>query len=140
MKINFKLLSDKATLPTKNNPSDAGLDLYSTEDVSLEPGQKYIFSLGIASHIPKGHFASLRDRSGLASKHAIHTLGGVIDCDYRGEWKIAIVNLGHETYEFKVGDRIAQAVIQQIPDIEIVEVDELETTVRGENGLGSSGR
>jgi len=138
--LNIKLLHNAAQVPTKNNPTDAGFDLYSIEDLVIVSGERKIISLGIASEISEGYFVLVRDRSGLAAKHGIYTLAGVIDSDYRGEWKVVLVNLGNEDYPIKKGDRIAQAVIHKIPEVTITQVKELEETKRSDSGFGQSGR
>lgn len=138
--LNFKLLSPKAKLPQYAYPDDAGFDLYSTETVTLKPGQQHAFQLGLVSEIPVGWFVSVRDKSGLASKHSLHTMGGVIDSGYRGEWAVVLVNHGDQDYTVEEGDKVAQGILQQAPQAEIVEVDRLSDTSRGTGGFGSTGK
>lgn len=139
--INFKVkkLSPDAKLPTKDNPSDAGIDVYTNESYTLAPGERHLFSTGIAVEFPEGNVALLWDRSGLGSK-GIHRLAGVIDSGYRGEWKVALLNTTSEPYEIKAGDKIIQCVLQKFEAVEITEETELTETVRAEAGFGSSGR
>jgi hypothetical protein len=85
-------------------------------------------------------FHDIKDRSGLAAKHGLTTLAGVIDADYRGEVKVVLLNTSSETYEVQVGDRIAQAVFLPIPEFTLLEVDDLDSTIRGSGSFGSSGR
>ena len=134
-----KKLSPDAKLPSKDNPEDAGIDVYTNESYTLQPGERRAFSTGIAAEFPAGYVALFWDRSGLGSK-GIHRLAGVIDSGYRGEWKVVLINLTNEPYEIKAGDKIVQCIIQKFEPVDIVEVDELEESARGEKGFGSSGR
>lgn len=138
--LKFKLLSPNAKLPQYAHPDDAGFDLYSTETVTLKAGQRHTFQLGLVSEIPVGWFVSIRDKSGLASKHGLHTMGGVIDSGYRGEWAVVLINHGGQEYTVEKGDKIAQGILQQAPQAEIVEVSELSETTRGDGGFGSTGK
>lgn len=139
--ISFKVekLVPNAILPTKENPSDAGIDIYANESYTLKPGERHLFSTGIAVEFPKGQVALLWDRSGLGSK-GIHRLAGVIDSGYRGEWKVALVNLTKESFEIKAGDKIIQCILQKFESVKIKEVKTLKESKRGAKGFGSSGR
>jgi len=128
-----------ALLPTKKNPSDAGIDVYTNESHTLQPGEVHAFSTGIAVEFPEGYVALLWDRSGLGGK-GIHRLAGVIDSGYRGEWKVVLTNLTDQPYEIKAGDKIIQCVLQHFEPAAIEEVEALSETVRAEAGFGSSGR
>lgn len=139
MKIKFKKLNSKATEPTFGSKYSAAMDLYASEPVELEPGEYTLVQTGIAMEIPEGYWGNVRDRSGLAAKHAIHTMAGVIDSDYRGELRVALINLGKEIYSIKVGDRIAQIIIAKHESPVLEEVEELEDTDRGEGSFGSTG-
>lgn len=132
-------LDNKATVPTRANPNDAGLDLYSIESCVLSPGERHLFSTGIAISIPKGYRAKIEPRSGMANKMGINVLGGVIDSDYRGEIKVILISHGHGKILIAPGSRIAQLVIHQIELWNPVIVDTLEDTERGAGGFGSSG-
>lgn len=132
-------LSPDATLPVKGNAEDAGIDIYTNETYTLQPGERHMFTTGIACAIPTGYVALLWDRSGLGSK-GIHRFAGVIDSGYRGEWKIILFNSTTEPFEIKTGDKIIQAVVQQFEPTEITEVENLEESARGDKGFGSSGR
>ncbi len=138
--LKFKKLHPQAVIPKYAHATDAGFDLVTVETLALAPGAKATISLGLASEIPEGYFVSFRDRSGLAAKHGLHVLAGVIDAGYRGEWKVVMVNLGHETYEIAAGERIAQGIFHKLPAVKIVEVDRLGDSERGEGGFGSSGK
>jgi dUTP pyrophosphatase len=137
--FNVKKLSDNATLPTKENPTDAGIDIYTNESHTLQPGETHIYKTGLSIQFPEGYVALLWDRSGLGSK-GIHRLAGVIDSEYRGEWGVVLLNTTKDAYEIKAGDKVIQCVLQKFEPVEIQEVKELTETVRGEAGFGSSGR
>lgn len=139
--ISFKVqkLVDTATLPTKGNPADAGIDIYTNESYILKPGETHLFGTGIAVEIPTGYVALFWDRSGLGSK-GIHRLAGVVDSGYRGEWKIVLTNLTKKKFEIKAGDKIVQCLIQKFEPVKIKEVKHLSDTSRGAKGFGSSGR
>ena len=139
MKIKIKKLISEATLPQIGRAGDAAMDLVACKDCLLARGEKVLIATGIAMVIPAGFWGNIRDRSGLAAKHGLHTIAGVIDPNYRGEILVAMVNLGTEAYQIKAGDRIAQMLIQKFEDIEIEESDDLEASNRGEQGFGSSG-
>jgi dUTP pyrophosphatase len=138
--LQFFKINSIAHLPQYAHPGDAGFDLYSVEEGILNPGEKHMFALGIASEIPEGWYVSIRDRSGMAAKNGIHVLGGVVDSSYRGEWKVILVNLGKEAFTVSIGDRIAQGILQPAPQAELVEVKSLSESDRGEGGFGSTGK
>lgn len=139
MIIKVKKLKANATLPQMMRQGDAAFDLATCEDVLLHPGETKIIPTGLALEIPVGFVGNIRDRSGLAGKHALHALAGVIDSNYRGEIGIVMTNLSQIDYQIKTGDRVAQMLIQQIAMAEFEEVAELSETNRGENGFNSSG-
>jgi len=139
IKFNVQKLDANATLPSKENPGDAGIDIYTNETYTLKPGERYMFSTGISVEFPKGYVALLWDRSGLGSK-GIHRLAGVIDSGYRGEWKVVLLNTTKEKYEIKKGDKIIQCILQKFESAKIKEVKKLSETKRGKKGFGSSGR
>ncbi len=138
--VKFQLLRADAKLPQYAHPDDAGFDIYSTEKKTLVPGERYVFQLGISSAIPEGYFVSFRDKSGLAAKYGLHTLAGVIDSGYRGEWGVVIVNTGTEPVTIEKGDKIAQGILQEAPRAKIIEVGKLSDTERGLGGFGSTGK
>lgn len=139
MKIKAKKLSPDAILPQMMKAGDAAMDFYSYKDYRLKPGEKIVIETGVAIAIPRGYWGNVRDRSGLAAKHSLHTMGGVFDSNYRGEVQIVMINLSQEIYNIKKGDRICQMIIEKHEDIEIEEVVELDQTNRGENRFASSG-
>jgi len=131
-------LNESAVLPTRAHKDDAGLDLYSLENVVLEPGKSYLVKTGIALAVPDRHVGLIADRSSLAKK-GIKTIGGVIDAGYRGEIQVMMWNLTQQTYLIEVSQRIAQLLILPIVTPDPVEVNELDQTLRGEGGFGSTG-
>lgn len=134
-----KKLSPDATLPFKENPTDAGIDIFTNESYTLKPGETHSFSSGISVEFPKGYVALLWDRSGLGSK-GIHRLAGVIDSGYRGEWKVVLLNTTKKAFAIHKGDKIVQCIIQKFEPAKITEVKELKQSKRGKRGFGSSGR
>lgn len=138
----FKRLDPEAMLPERAHPGDAGLDLRSNVDVEVRPGERAMVPTGLSVAIPEGHAGLVLPRSGLASKRGL-TLSnapGLIDAGYRGEVVCAVVNLDpNEAVKISRGDRIAQLVIVQIPEIQPAWVEELPSSQRGEGGFGSTG-
>ncbi|WP_410769206.1 dUTP diphosphatase [Fontibacillus sp. BL9] len=130
-------------LPRKMSELASGFDLYAavTEDLVLEPGQRNLVPTGIAIAMPGGLEAQIRPRSGLAFKHGITCLNtpGTIDADYRGEIKVLLINLGQEPFAIKRNERIAQMVFQIVPEVNLLQVDELSETLRGAGGFGHTG-
>lgn len=129
-------------LPAYEHPGDAGLDLRSRDDVSLAPGERALVPTGIAIALPAGLVGLVCPRSGLAIRHGIGLVNapGVIDAGYRGEISVILVNHDREsTVTIRRGDRIAQLLIQPVEAAELVEVEELPGSHRGEGGFGSTG-
>lgn len=140
--VPIKRLDPTVELPTYAYAGDAGLDLRSSEDVTLAPFERRLISTGLAVAIPEGYAGFVQPRSGLALKQGLSMANtpGLIDAHYRGELKICAINLDpQKSIEVHRGDRIAQLVIQKVPVVNLVEVDELDETDRGEGGFGSSG-
>ncbi len=136
--IQFKKLNDTAIIPRRTSEGAAGFDIYCNDFVTLRPGVHCLLSTGIAMAIPHGWVGLIWPRSGLAAKHGINVLAGVVDADYRGEVKASLINHGQDTVEFKPGDRIAQILFQPVL-LQSIEVTELSDTVRGDGGFGSTG-
>ena len=109
------------------------------EDITLEPGVPVRIPTGLSIELPEGYVALFWDKSGLATKHALKTLGGVIEHTYRGEYQVGMINLGDKPHTFAKGDKVAQLLIQPIVTAEIVETNELSESERGEDGFGSTG-
>ncbi len=140
MKLQFKKLKSGAFELSYAHPGDAGLDLRSMEDYTLQPGERKIFDLGFALEFPDTHVALVKDKGSLPKNGGIHTMGGVFDAGYRGEYNVNLINLGSEPYEIKQGDKIAQLVIMPFDRAEIESVGELSDSERGEGRFGSTGR
>jgi dUTP pyrophosphatase len=117
------------------------MDICAAEAVKLKPGARFAVPTGFAVAIPHGYEIQVRPRSGLALKHGITCLNtpGTIDCDYRGEVKVILANLGEEVFEIERGDRIAQLVVAPAPQALVTEVETLDETARGAGGFGSTG-
>lgn len=139
-KILFKKLHPDAQIPHMIREGDAGMDVYSIENITIPARQRIAVKTGISSAFPSGYVALVWDRSGMAFKHGIKTMAGVIDCTYRGEWMIILYNTTDEDYEIKVGDRIAQVLLQKYEQFDSEEVTELPESVRNDSAMGSSGR
>lgn len=142
MELKFQKISPEATVPTQSHPGDAGFDLYACKEAVLAPLGRTRVHTGIAVEIPVGYAGLVIPRSGLANKHGITLVNspGLIDCGYRGELQVLLINLDQERpYEVGVGDRIGQLVITKVEQPAWTEVDSLGETDRGEAGFGSSG-
>ena len=128
-------------LPARATEGSAGFDIASAEDGVLQPMERRLFGTGFAVAIPSGWEIQIRPRSGLAFKHGVTlpNTPATIDSDYRGELKIALVNLGAEPFTVERGMRIAQLLVMPVTPVEIVEVTDLTNTARGSDGFGSSG-
>lgn len=144
MKLRILRLAHGAdlALPSYATSGSAGMDLRSAESLTLRPGTRALVATGIAIALPEHFEAQVRPRSGLAVKHGITVLNapGTIDSDYRGEIKVPLINLGTDDFIITRGDRIAQMVVAPVTTAELVEVADLDDTVRGTSGFGSSGR
>ncbi len=140
MKLLIKKLHPEAKVPAFAHATDAGLDLCAVEAVTLAPGERRSIAAGIAMAIPEGYVGLVWDKSGIAHKGGLKTLGGVIDAGYRGEIFVGLHNLSDTPYTFEVGNKVAQILIQAIVQPELVEVDELPEADRGEKAFGSTGK
>ncbi len=143
IKLPIKRLDPTVELPSYAYPGDAGLDIRSSEDVELAPLERRLIHTGLAIALPDGYAGFMQPRSGLAIKEGLSIVNtpGLIDAHYRGELMIIAINTDSKnTIEIKRGDRIAQLVVQRVPEVELIEVDELDKTERGEGGFGSSGK
>ncbi len=137
--LKVKKLHPEALLPSRKRAGDAGIDLYSVEEVFLNPGEWKAVPTGVAVEIPEGYFGLIKDRSGLALKHAVHCLAGVVDENYRGEIKVVLINLGDKPVRLEKRSRVAQMVLVPYLKTQVVEVEELSHTERGQQGFGSTG-
>jgi dUTP pyrophosphatase len=141
MQLPITRLRPEAVVPERAYAGDAGMDLSSCERVELAPGERALVPTGLAIAIPDGHAGFVQPRSGLAAKHGITIVNtpGLIDSGYRGELQVALLNTdARETFVVEEGMRIAQLVVLALPEIELVEVDELPDSERGVRGFGSS--
>jgi dUTP pyrophosphatase len=139
--IKIQKIKENAIIPKYAHKGDAGVDLYSTEDYTLKPGQRTLVSTGIKIAVPMGYEAQVRPKSGLAVKHGISVANtpGTVDAGYRGEVGVIAINLGDEDFKIEKGKKIAQMVFNKIEEAEFEEVQELDETTRGEGGFGSTG-
>jgi len=140
----FKRLSNLADLPRYQTVHAAGMDLHAaiSESVTIAPGEIRMIPCGFAMAVPVGFEAQVRPRSGLASRHGIGMPNspGTIDSDYRGEVTVPLINLGRQPFTVERNMRIAQMVIAPVAHCAVEEVEELNETVRGAGGFGSTGR
>jgi len=136
------VLADGATLPTYQTTGSAGMDLCCSEDFELQPMERKLVPTGIRIALPDGYEAQVRPRSGLAIKHGVSMVNtpGTIDSDYRGEVRLILINFGQDVVKFKQGERIGQMVICPVVKAELKVVNELDETLRGQGGFGSTGR
>lgn len=154
MNLKIKRLTETARLPEKAFPTEAGFDVFADEDVTIHNGETVAISTGIALEIPDGYYGRLKARSGLTLNSDLRVQEGTIDSSYRGEVKIIaeIKGLNYDGTErsfyqtmptrpfaIEKGMKIAQLIIQPLPQIELLEVDELSQSDRGTNGFGSTG-
>lgn len=140
--VPIKRLDPSVELPSYAYAGDAGLDLRASESVVLKPLERRLISTGLAVAIPDGYAGFVQPRSGLALRKGLSMANtpGLIDAHYRGELKVCAVNLDpREDIVIERGERIAQLVIQRVPVVSLVEVEELDETDRGAGGFGSSG-
>ena len=139
MKIKIKKLKDGAKLPTYANPGDVGMDMYAMETVTIPPMGHHRFWHGFALEFDNGFAAIVKDKSSI-SKAGLHTMGGVFDAGYRGEYNTHLVNLSGETYTVEEGDKVAQLIIYPVVIAELEVTDELSDSLRGDQGFGSTGK
>ncbi|KAJ6627537.1 dUTPase-like protein [Mycena sp. CBHHK59/15] len=135
----IKRLSDKAKIPTRGSPLSAGYDLYSAERKTVPAHGKALVDIQISVAVPAGTYGRVAPRSGLASKFMIDTGAGVIDADYRGVVFVLLFNHSDKDFQVEEGDRVAQLIIERIYTPEVMEVQDLDQTLRGAAGFGSTG-
>jgi dUTP pyrophosphatase len=140
--ISIVRLDPDLPLPAYAHPGDAGADLLTTVDLTLQPGERAMVPTGIALALPDGYVALVHPRSGLAARHGLSIVNtpGTIDAGYRGEVKVMLIN--HDPVapvELRRGDRVAQLVVQRFERARFVEVEQLPDSARGEGGYGSTG-
>ena len=140
MALNVTRLIPSAILPTRSTPGSAGLDLFSTDNYVIMPGRRVVVSTGISVRLPPGTYGRIAPRSGLAVKHGLDTLAGVVDPDYTGEIKVVLQNLDAvQPFIIRPGYRIAQLILEKFETVDVTEVTELPPTERGAEGFGSTG-
>lgn len=141
MKIKIKKLKPETKLPEYAHPGeDVGMDVFSQENYTLLSNERRVFNVGFALEFPSGYAAIVKDKSSLPNHYGIHTMGGVYDAGYRGEYNVQLINLGQEPVEIRQGQKIAQIVIFPVALCEIQEVDELSDSARGTGQFGSTGK
>lgn len=144
-KLSVKILKldENAALPVKANESDAGYDLFSTQNMVIQSMTRSAISTSLAIILPEGYYGRIAPRSGLAVNRGIDVLAGVIDSGYRGEIKVVLMNLGTENFYVRKGDKIAQIILEKCYSIKFREVTKEEfssqKSERGKGGFGSSG-
>ncbi|PRR86634.1 dUTP diphosphatase [Clostridium luticellarii] len=141
MKLLVKKINTDAKIPFYAHSGDAGLDLFSVEEVPIRPMERKLVSTGIKIQLPKNTEAQVRPRSGLALKYGITLLNspGTVDEGYRGEIKVLMINFGEKTFLVEKGMKIAQMVIKPVEQVCVEETDKLDDTERGWMGFGSTG-
>jgi len=140
MILKIKKLFEDTKLPNYAHPGDVGMDMYAREDYDLKPGERKVFFTGFALEFEHGYAAIVKDKSSLPNKAGIHTMGGVFDAGYRGEYNVQLINLGQEIYHISKGDKIAQLIIYPVIIADLEEVSELSDSSRGEGRFGSTGK
>lgn len=139
MTIPVQRLHPDATLPTYAHPGDAGMDVYSNEEVTLQPRERKAVSTGISMAVPEGYVALVWEKSGRALKEGLSTMAGVVDAGYRGEVMIVVLNVSETPIQISRGQKLAQILIQPVVSGMIREVESLEDSSRGTGGFGSTG-
>lgn len=142
MSLTVKIIRLDKSLPVPfyPRPGDAGFDLYTREAFTVQPGERVQAKTGLKMEIPFGYVGYVWDKGSVGQVKGFKTLGGVVDAGYRGEILVGLVNLSGSPYTFEKGDKVAQMCIQKVENPEIVEVEELSESVRGEGGFGSTGK
>ncbi len=142
MEVQIVKIEKDLPTPSYAHEGDAGMDLYSAESYTLKSGESKVLSAGIKVAVPFGYEMQVRPRSGLAAKFGVTVLNtpGTIDHQYRGVVGVILINHSKNDYEVKRGDRIAQAVFSKFESAKLKEVDDLDATIRGEGGFGSTGK
>lgn len=143
MSVRFAKSHEDAITPTRGSSGAAGYDLYAMEEYEIDHGERVMIDTGIVVEVPDGHYGRIAPRSGLAAKHGIDVLAGVVDSDFRSSLRVILINHGNTRFYVSKGDRVAQLVFEKIlipQGLEEVSIEELTATERGEGGFGSTGR
>lgn len=140
--VGFQALSPQSIIPFTATPESNGYDLFTIEEVTIEPEHWKVVKLGFAVEVPVNHAMLVLPKSGLSSKHGISVLNspGLVDSDYRGEISAIVINHNDAPYTFKAREKIAQVIFVETKKVEFWPVDKLSETERGEGGFGSTGR
>jgi dUTP pyrophosphatase len=141
IELPIQRLHADAVVPKRAYIGDAGLDLSACERIELGPGERALVGTGLAVAVPEGYAGFVQPRSGLAARHGLTVVNspGLVDSGYRGELRVVLLNTDpRETFVVEPGMRIAQLVVMAVPEVELVEVDELPVSERGVRGFGSS--
>jgi len=139
MLLKVKKLNKEAKLPTHGHPGDAGMDFYTSENIVFSPGAQMRVPTGVAVEIPEGHVGLIWDKSSVSFNLGLKIMGGVIDSSYRGEVVMNLLNVSDKEVIIEKGRKVAQMIIQKFEHCEILEVDEVSKTARGEGREGSTG-
>ena len=139
MKIGFKKIHPGVKLPSYGHATDAGMDLYTLEEVIFQPGEYKLIPTGLAIDLPLGYAALFWDKSSIASQKSLKSLGGVIDSGYTGEMKIILINLSNEVQIIPKGAKFIQLLIQKVEHCNITFIDEIVDKDRQDKGFGSTG-
>lgn len=139
MKIKIKKLKENAKLPKYHHAGDVGMDLYAMEHIIVKPMEHVRIYHGFSMEFEVGYAAIVKDKSSI-SKAGLHTMGGVFDAGYRGEYNTHLVNLSDKPYTIEEGDKVSQLIIYPVAIAELEEVEELSDSDRGEGAFGSTGR
>jgi dUTP pyrophosphatase len=139
MNLKVKKLKPDAKLPTHGHPGDAGMDFYAAEEVVFPSGQQARVHTGVALEIPDGHVGLIWDKSSVSFNMGLKVMGGVIDASYRGEIIMNLLNVSDKEVKLEKGQKVAQMLIQKFEHCDILEVEGLTDTVRGEGREGSTG-
>jgi len=141
IEVQIQKLCDDAIIPKYAHEGDAGVDLYSTVDHELKPGERFLIPTGLKMAIPRGYEGQVRPKSGLALKSGITVLNtpGTVDAPYRGEVGVIVINHDKNAYQIRKGEKIAQMIFNEIKYADFKVVDSLDQTTRGDGGFGSTG-
>ena len=139
MKIKVKKLREDAKLPTHGHPGDAGMDFYALENVVFAPGKQERVHTGVAIEIPEGCVGLIWDKSSISFNMGLKIMGGVIDEGFRGEITMSLINTSDKEVVLEKGHKVAQMIIQKFEHCDILEVDEVSETIRGDGREGSTG-
>jgi dUTP pyrophosphatase len=140
MEVKVKRLKDDAKLPCYAHPGDIGMDVYSLEEVTIQPGERHLFYLGFAMEFPEGYGGFMKDKGSTSFKYGLHVMGGVYDAGYRGEYNVYLINLSDKPAQIEKHQKIAQFVLFPVSISTITETDTLADSSRGEGRHGSTGK